>query len=59
MHTLNYDTNGGEHLCHKSIQQTKSLTSMYENEWRIMNVIMCLLLVSSAEWKPNSQDLDI
>jgi hypothetical protein len=31
----NYDTNGGDNLCHKSILETKTLTPMYKNEWRM------------------------
>jgi hypothetical protein len=32
---LRYDTNGGDNLCHKSIEQTKFLTPMYENRRKI------------------------
>jgi hypothetical protein len=31
----NFDTDGGEHLDHRSIQQTKFITRVYNNEWRI------------------------
>jgi hypothetical protein len=45
----NNDTVGGDCFCHKSVQQTKPLTPMYENEWRIMKPTMCLLLEPSME----------
>jgi hypothetical protein len=35
MQTWNCDRNGGENLCHKSSQQTKSTTWLYNNERRI------------------------
>jgi hypothetical protein len=31
----NCNTNGCENLCHKSIQQSKSITAMYNDERRI------------------------
>jgi hypothetical protein len=31
----NYDTNGDDNVCHKSGQQTKPTTPLYNNEWGI------------------------
>lgn len=34
----NCDTNRGDHLCHKSIQQIRPLAPAYKNEWRINEI---------------------
>jgi hypothetical protein len=38
-----------ENYLHKSNQQTKYLTPMHKNEWRILKPIGCLLLAPSVE----------
>jgi hypothetical protein len=35
MQSWKYEKNGGANLCHKSSQQTKPTTTMYNNERRI------------------------
>jgi hypothetical protein len=41
-----YDTNGCSNLCQKFIQQAKSLTPIYRNEWRI-NETTCVHTTSA------------
>jgi hypothetical protein len=44
-----YNAIGGDNFLHKSSQQSKTLTPMYENERRIMKPTGCLPLAPTAE----------